>query len=166
VTDRRDLFAAVWFTDYAGIGYIFDGRDWSVFPLFKSKTEAEKIWMEFIEPLSEKNLRMRFIELNGEYKFILYPFPLSSQVPNFGFYRSLASSETYRVFKSRFKGEALFRFGVLDEGNPTMMRRAKLVTDIKFIKSSEVKKDSMEWIAEEVQRKARKQNERDRGLIV
>ena len=171
MTDKRDLYTAVWFTEYAGIGYVYDGKEWSIFPLFRSESEAEKVWMEFIEPLNEKNLRMRFIERNGEYEFMLYPFPLSAQEPNFAFYRTLASSENYRVFKQRCKGQALFGFGVLKgEENPTIFSRTKLVTDIKFMKSSEVKKGSLEWIAEEVQRKARedarKEKERDRGLVV
>ena len=151
-----EYFTAIWFTEFLGIGYLRNERGWHVFPMFTNPSEAEKIWEEQIEPLNEKNLKMRFVELNGKYKFILYPFPISKEKPNFGFYRSVSSSESYSVFKKNFNGKVHFTFGILGDGStPTIHCKSKLVTDVQFMKSSEVKQNSIEWIAEEVQRRLR-----------
>jgi len=156
-----DYFTAIWYTDYIGIGYIWDNKGWNVFPIFTNSLNAKKLWDEQIEPLDEKRFRMRFIELNGEYKFILYLFPFSKAKPNFGFYRSMASSESYSMFKQNFDGKAHFRFGIFGTAKePIVYHKSKLVTDIKFMKSSEVVENSIEWIAEEVQRRLRAKNKK------
>jgi len=96
---------------------------------------------------------MRFIELNGDYEFTLYPYPFSKERPNFGFYRHLDTSETYIVFKQKFKGKAFFRFGTFGTGpEPVISSKSKLVTDIKFMKSNEVVRNSPEWLARESQK--------------
>lgn len=149
-------FTAVWYTDYVGIGYIRNNEGWHVFPIFSNSSEAKRIWDKQIEPLDERNLRMRFVEYNAEYKFILYSFPFSKEKTNFGFYRSLGSSDTYSVFKKNFNGQAYFTFGIfVGDSTPTIYHKSKLVTDIKFMKSNEVKENSIEWIAEEVQKRMR-----------
>jgi hypothetical protein len=164
--DKKDLYMNVWYAEFAGVGYVFDGKEWCVFPLFKNESDAKKIWKEQMEPLNEKNLKMRFIELDGEYEFLLYPHPFSQQKVNFGFYRHLDSSDNYRVFKQKCKGRALFRFGVLEGQNPSMLHETKLVTDVKFMEKSQVRKDSIEWMAEDVQRQAKKKERQDRGGVV
>ncbi len=155
-------FSAIWFADFLGVGYILDDRGWSVFPIFPNISDAQKIWTEELESLDEKSLRMRFIEYGREYKFILYPSPLSKQGTNFCFYRSLALSHNYRMFKEKSKGKVLFRFGILEkklepikDSKPIFFNKSKMVTDIKFMKSEDVTKNSIEWVAEEVQRRMR-----------
>jgi hypothetical protein len=151
-----NYFTTLWYTDFLGIGYILDNNGWSVFPIFSNLMNAQKLWTEHIEPLDEKSLKMRFIEYNGDYKFILYPFPFTKGKTNFGFYRSLESSKNYSVFKQKFNGEVLFRFGMLGkDSEPIYYPKSKLVTDVKFMKNSEVVENSIEWIAEEVQRRMR-----------
>jgi hypothetical protein len=154
---ESEYFGAIWYTEFLGIGYIqLPKVGWHVFPIFTNTSDAEKIWIEQIEPLDEKSLKMRFVEYGSEYKFILYPFPWSKEKTNFCFYRSLGSSETYNVFKKNFDGRVYFTFGKFGNSQyPILLRNSKLVTDIRFMKSSEVKPNSIEWIAEDVQRRMR-----------
>lgn len=153
----KDKFIVVWYAEYMGIGYLLDDEGWHVFPLFRNSSDAKKIWDEYIEQLDEKNLRMRFIELDGEYEFILYAHPFFKEKPNFGFFRHLDSSEYYKTFKQKSQGKAFFRFGVFRTGEePIIFQKSKLVTDIKFMKSHEVAKNSIEWTARESQRRAKK----------
>jgi len=147
-----DYFSVIWYADYLGIGYVCDKKGWSVFSIFSSRSNAEMIWNDQIEPLDETTLKMRFIECGNEYEFILYAYPFQREKANFGFYRSLSSSETYNVFKRNFSGEAFLTFGTIGDGlKPDILNKAKLVSDVKFVKSIDVKENSIEWIAEVAQ---------------
>jgi len=154
--DDKKLSAVVWYTQYLGVGYLFDERNWHVFLLFDNGEGAGKVWNEQVTPLDEKSLRMRFVELNEDYEFILYSEPLSPNKVNWAFYRHLDSSEYYKRFKEGCKGKALFRFGLYREGSdPILFKAFKLVTDIKFLKPSEVSRDTPEHIAREVYKRIR-----------
>ena len=95
----------IWFTDYLGVAYAGDPNGWLVFPIFSSPAKAEALWNEKIEPMNEQSLRMRFIEYGDKYRFIMYSEPLRADKINFAFYRSMGSSETYKIFKANFSGK-------------------------------------------------------------
>jgi len=146
----------LWFTDYLGIGYLHNTKGWFVFPVFTSLSNAHRIWRKQMQNTNEHALKMRFIEDGSEYRFILYPHPLQREEVNFGFYRRLSSSETYSVFKQNFSGNAFFTFAALGNGpTPEFLNESKLVSDIKFMKNTEVKKNSVEWLAEQIQSQIR-----------
>jgi hypothetical protein len=156
MTDNGEI-AVTWFAHYLGLGYLLDRRGWHIFPIFKEASEARQVWDECVDPLDETGLRMRFVELDGEYEFILYSEPFSKEKPNFGFYRRFDISQNYGVFKQRCTGTAFFRFGVLRAGqSPLVFKKFKVVTNIKFMKREEIAKGSPEWWAREAQRLARK----------
>jgi hypothetical protein len=151
----KEYFAAVWYAEFIGIGYLLNQKGWHVMPVFTNSKQAEEIWEKEIEPIDAKTLKMRFIEYeNGEYRFMMYPSPYLPGKSNFSFYRGLAFSDSYRVFKNNFDGKTLFTFGILGD-SPMTYRKSKLVTDVKFMKNSEVAENSPEWIAEEIQRRLR-----------
>jgi len=77
------------YTDYFGIGYALAKKGWTVFPIFTNPSNAKMLWNDQIESLDDQTLKMRFIEYENEYKFILYPFPFQKDRVNFGFYRSI-----------------------------------------------------------------------------
>jgi hypothetical protein len=152
---KKEYLATVWYTGSIGIAYLLNKEGWKVFPVFTNSVDAQEIWEKEIDPIDEKTLKMRFIEdENGEYKFILYPFPSPPGKLSFGFYKSMRSSTFYSRFKKKFDGKAYFTFGIARD-SPTTYVKSKLVTDIKFMKKSEVLKNSPEWFAEEYQRHAR-----------
>lgn len=154
--DKKELFSIVWYAEYLGVGYLFDTHQWHVFLLFDNGEKAREVWNKQVAPLDEKSLRVRFVELNEDYEFILYSEPLSSKKVNWAFYRHLTSSEYYKQFKKGCKGKAMFRFGLYREGSePTLLKAYKLITNIKFLEPSEVSRDTPEYIAREVYKRIR-----------
>ena len=151
--NKKKPHVVVWYTEYLGVGYLYDGHDWSVFLLFEKSSDAGKVWNNEVKPLDEKSLKMRFVELNEDYEFILYSEPFSTERPNWAFYRHLDTSETYKIFKQRCGGQAYFRFGIKKGQKVTLFKASKLVTDIKFLKPNQIARNTPEWIAREVQRK-------------
>ncbi len=150
----NDYYNLVWFTDYFGIGYSIDKKGWSVFPIFSNPLSAKMIWNDQIESVDEQTLKMRFIEYENEYKFILFPFPFEKDRVNFGFYRSISSLKTYKVFKRNLPIKAFFTFGTFGDGfKPNILNKSKVVSDIQFFKKADVKENSIEWIAEKSQEK-------------
>ena len=153
-----DYSNIIWYTDYFGIGYALDKKGWSVFPIFTNPSSAKMLWNDQIESLDEQTLKMRFIEYENQYKFILYPFPFQKERVNFGFYRSISSLKTYKIFKRNFPSKAFFTFGTIGDGSkPDIFNKAKLVSDIQFFKKADVKENSIEWIAEKCQEMRRRQ---------
>lgn len=150
----NDYVSLIWFTDYLGVGYAYDKNDWLVFPIFSSPSKAKKVWNSQIEHLEEKKLRMRFIEYGNKYKFVFYPYPFKKDKLNFGFYRSISSSGTYNKFKRSFFGKVSFTFATIGDGiKPSIFSKTKLVSDIKFMKNTDVLENSIEWFAENSQQK-------------
>jgi hypothetical protein len=146
-----------WYAEFLGIGYVHDRIGWNVAVIFDKPSEANQVWKEQIEPLNENSIRLSFLEDESGYKFIFYSLPLL-QLPksNFGLYRSLDISKHYLKFQEECGGKAFLRFAVLGtEPMPVLMEGSKLVTEIKFMKRKDVARNSPEWIAEEVQKRAR-----------
>lgn len=148
---KKNVFVCTWFVNFLGVGYLLDNMGWHVFPIFSNPSDHKKIWDEQIEPINENDLRLRFIEDAGEYRFLLYahPFPSPKKEYSFGLYRGhMDISKIYLKFKKESKGMAFFRFALLGTTeNPTISERSKLITDIKFMKIDEIVKNSPEWMA-------------------
>ncbi|HUK85171.1 MAG TPA: hypothetical protein VLU95_04845 [Candidatus Acidoferrum sp.] len=142
----------IWYTDYLGVGYLYVNKGWQVFPLFNNPANAKKLWKNEIEPIEEETLKKRFIEHGNEYKFVLYPFPFQKNKLNFGFYRSLNSSGAYNKFKRSFFGKVSFAFATIGDGiKPYIFNKTKQVSDVKFMKNTDLVKNSVEWFAEKSQ---------------
>jgi hypothetical protein len=68
---------------------------------------------------------------------------------------------SYNIFKRNFSGRTFFTFGTVGDGSkPAIFNKTKLVSDVKFMKNTEVKKNSIEWIAEKSQA-ARRRNKNE-----
>jgi len=154
MTELNDNSFFVIYTEYLGLGYICQKGVWNVFPVFSDYFEAQEIWNDQFEPIEASNFKMRFIEYQNNYEFILYTEPVSQTKANFVFYRTLNISENYRAFKSGFKGQAVFRFGILDsESQPNYLSKFKVVSDIKFLNQENLQENTVEWRIEELQRR-------------
>jgi hypothetical protein len=151
-----DYLKLVWYTDYLEVGYAYEKKGWQVFPVFSSPSNAKKIWNNQVEPLEDQTLKMRFIEHGNEYKFICYPFPFQKDKLNFGFYRSINSSGAYNKFRRSFFGKVSFAFATIGDGiKPNIFNKTKQVSDVKFMKNTDVMENSIEWIAEKSQQSER-----------
>ncbi len=156
MADLNGKFGVITFTEYLGLGYIFDKRVWNVFPVFGDYFEAQKLWNNLVEPVEERSLKMRFIEHQDGYKFMLFTEPFSQKDATFAFYRRLNISGNYRAFKSGFKDQVVFRFGILDsESRPNYLSKSKVVTNVKFLNQESLQENSIEWLIEESQRRMR-----------
>lgn len=69
-----------------------------------------------------------------------------------------ASAHLKRIIslKLTFQVMSTSLLAYLENGaHPEYLTESKLVTDVKFLKDTEVEKNSVEWLAEETQRQAR-----------
>lgn len=153
---EEDRFAFWTYGDFLGIMYLRDQKGWHIGIIFNNPTEGKKVWEKELESLNEKSLTMSFMDDASEYKFLLYSLPLMPLPKyNFSLYRSFDISNTYQKFKKESDGKAFLQFAIMgNSGIPTLTEKSKLITNIKFIKLSEVSHNSPEWIALEAQKLA------------
>jgi hypothetical protein len=140
--------AIQWFDDFLGVGYRFYDLRMNVFPIFSDKKQAIKIWEDVIKWWADPSIKMRFVEVDDDYWFVMggdSPFPESNK----SFFKVLKKSEHYERFKKGHDGEAYLRMGIYrekDESSPVaLFKKKKLVTDIKFLQESNVKDDALAW---------------------
>ena len=100
-----------WFDDFLGIAYRYYDLRMNVVPLFNDRKEANSIWHDVIHPWVDPSIKIRFLEIDDKYWFILGS---DSQKPstNLSFFKELPKSENYERFKNGHAGEAYLRLGV------------------------------------------------------
>ncbi len=100
-----------WFDDFVGIAYRYFDLRMNVAPLFEERSPAAKLWYETIHWWPDYAIKLRFVEEDDMYWFILGS---DSQKPdsNLSFYKLLDRSESYERFKRGYGGEAYLRLGV------------------------------------------------------
>ncbi len=140
-----------WFKDFAGVGYRYHDVHMNVFPLFNDKMFAFKLWKKSIEWWPDDGIRLRFVEQDNDYWFILYGGSDYKQ-DNTGFVRRMPLSENYERFKVGFEKKAILRFGIYKDSTKKdtkydleVLKKSKSVYDITFVKYSELSPDSIEW---------------------
>ncbi len=137
-----------WVQDFLGVGYRYYDLRMNVFPLFPDKKQANKVWQDVINWWPDPSIKIRFVEIGDDYWFMLSgdsPFPEKNR----SFFKLLKKSEHYERFKKGHEGEAYLRFGVYRQKDKffhvELLKKKKLVTDIKFLQESEVKDDALAW---------------------
>ena len=146
-----------WFNDFIGVGYRYYDIYMNVFPIFKDKMYAFKLWKKTIEWWPDDQIKLRFIEGDGNYWFILYGGS-EYKNDNTGFVKNVPISKNYHRFKKGCENKATIRFGVYKEniGNKKdndenekfgleLLKKSKSVYDIKFLQYSHLAFDSLEW---------------------
>lgn len=134
------------------MGYRYHDVYMNVFPLFEDKMFAFKLWKKTAEWWPDDEIRMRFIEQDDSYWFILYA---ASQYKgdNTGFVKKVQISENYQRFKAGYEKKVILRFGIY-KANPKkkeggkydleILKKTKSVYDIKFIPFSQLEPHSLE----------------------
>ena len=94
-----------------GVAYRYYDLRMNVVPLFADRKEASTIWHDIIHWWLDPSIKIRFVEIDDEYWFIIGS---DSQRPesNFSFFKILPKSENYERFKKGHGGEAYLRLGV------------------------------------------------------
>jgi hypothetical protein len=142
-----------------GVGYRYHDVYMNVFPLFPDKMEAHRLWKKTIDWWPDVDIRMSFVEEGDDYWFILYGGSKYSG-DNTCFVKKMPVSENYKRFKAGYEKKAMLRFGVYKENtNPKkkepdgsmkkfeleVLKKAKSVYTISFLKVSELEPGSVEW---------------------
>ena len=100
-----------WFDDFLGVAYRFYDLRMNVVPLFSERKDAANIWNETVNWWSDHSIKIRFVEINDDYWFVMGS---DSQRPesNRSFFKVLSKSEHFERFKKGHDGEAYLRLGV------------------------------------------------------
>jgi hypothetical protein len=137
-----------WVDDFLGVGYRYYDLRMNVLPLFPDKKQAIKIWQDVINWWADPSIKIRFVEVGDDYWFVMggdSPFPDSNKY----FFKLLKKSEHYERFKKGHEGEAFLRLGIYKQKDKffhiELLKKKKIVTDIKFLQENDVKKDSLAW---------------------
>ena len=141
----------VWVKDFVGVGYRYHDVYMNVFPLFQDKMAAFKLWKKTIDWWPDDKIKLRFIEDEESYWFILYGGS-DYKKDNTGFVKKVQISENYERFKAGFEKKATLRFGIYKENarddkkfDLEILKKSKSVYDIAFLKYSDLGEDSIEW---------------------
>lgn len=143
----------LWFNNIIGVGYRYHDIYMNVLPLFKDKRYAFKLWKKTIEWWPDDEIKLRFVEYNDKYWFILY-VSSNNKGENIGFVKDFHRSENYNRFKSGYEKQVVLRFaiykenknkGIADNGfSLELLKRSKSVYDIKFLQYFDLASDSIE----------------------
>ncbi len=141
----------VWVKDFVGVGYRYHDVYMNVFPLFQDKMAAFKLWKKTIEWWPDDKIKLRFVEQDDSYWFILYGGS-DYKNDNTGFVKKVQFSENYERFKAGYEKKAILRFGIYKENakgdkkyDLEVLKKSKSVYDIAFLKYSDLAPDSIEW---------------------
>jgi hypothetical protein len=141
-----------WFKDFLGVGYRYHDVYMNVFPLFEDKMSAFKLWKKTIEWWPDDAIKLRFVEQDDSYWFILYGGSVYSN-DNSGFVKKVPVSENYERFRVGYEKKVILRFGIYKESvkkkdgskyELEVLKKSKSVYDIAFLKYDELAPDSIE----------------------
>jgi hypothetical protein len=141
-----------WFKDFLGVGYRYHDVFMNVFPLFDDKMFAFKLWKKTIEWWPDDAIKLRFVEQDDSYWFILYGGSVYSN-DNSGFVKKVPVSENYERFRVGYEKKVILRFGIYKESvkkkdgikyDLEVLKKSKSVYDIAFLKYDELAPDSIE----------------------
>jgi hypothetical protein len=143
----------LWFSNIVGVGYRYHDVYMNVLPLFKDKRYAFKLWKKTIEWWPDDEIKLRFVESNDRYWFILY-VGSNNKGENIGFVKDFLISENYNRFKRGYEKQVVLRFAIYKENKNKeiiqnafsleLLKRSKTVYDIKFLQYFDLPSDSSE----------------------
>jgi len=133
-----------WFDDFLGLGYhMYDVRP-TIFLIFNGRKKIANTWNKIMKYFPDDEIRIRFIEKDAEYEFVLY---CQSRIlsTTWVFLKSLKVSEYYKQFKEDYEGAANLKLALYIPKKDTyeleIFKHQKRITDIKFPIESEIEQD-------------------------
>src|SRR5919205_1764771 len=103
-----------WFKGFLGVGYRYHDVYMNVLLLFDNKKYAFNLWKKTIEWWADDEIKLRFVEDDKSYWFILYGGS-EYKDDNTGFVKNVPISENYQRFKEGCENKATIRFGIYKE---------------------------------------------------
>jgi hypothetical protein len=133
-----------WFDDFLGVGYHFYSVRPNILLIFDQKTKILKIWKEVIKYWPDDEIKVRFVETDDSFEFVLY---CESRIllTTWVFLKALKRSEHYQRFKDDYDGAAILGLALHKPKGDTyeleIYKYKKRITDLKFLKESETEQD-------------------------
>ncbi len=133
-----------WFDDFLGLGYhLYDVRP-TVYLIFDGRRKIVNTWNKILKYFPDDEMKMRFIEKDSTYDFILY-CQSRMLLTTWVFLKSLKISENYKKFKQDYEGVSLFKLAlyVPKKGKHQLeiFRYEKRISDVRFLTESEAEQD-------------------------
>ena len=152
-SDEINQQPIAWFDNISGVGYRYHDVYMNVLPLFKDKRYAFKLWKKTIEWWPDDEIKLRFVEYNDKYWFILYGGS-KYKGEKFGLVKDFLISENYKRFKRGYEKQVILRFAVYKENKNKetadnkfsleLLKRSKSIFDIKFLQYFDLPSNSVE----------------------
>jgi hypothetical protein len=135
------------YTDFLGVGYRYWDVHTHVLIIFNKRKELLKLWNRVVKWWPDDEIKMRFIEDGDGYEFVLYG---QSRIleDKWVLMKDLQMSGYYKKFKDEFDGSAYLGLALYkpEEDNTyelEVFNYRKKVTDIQFLKETEVDQDNI-----------------------
>jgi hypothetical protein len=142
VTDK----SVRWFDAFMGVGYEFYEVRTKVILIFNKRKTLSDAWNKIIKWWPDHEIKMRFVETNHSYEFILYADSVALD-NRWVFLKALKVSENYKVFKNDYEGAAFLRLALYipkgDSYELEIFDYTKRVTDVMFLEDALRDKDHM-----------------------
>lgn len=130
-----------WFGDFMGVGYHFHDVHTKLLLIMDKKNNLLGAWKKVIKWWPDDEIRMRLVEDDSSYDFVLYGESRILQT-KWGFVKSLQASAHYQRFRDEFDGVAYLGMALYipkaDSYELEIFKYSKRVTDVKFLKKDEV----------------------------
>ncbi|MDE1863302.1 MAG: hypothetical protein KGI33_10360 [Thaumarchaeota archaeon] len=136
-----------WFDDFLGLGYhLYDVRP-VIFLLLDERRKLAGTWNKVLKYLPDDEIKMRFVETDEKYGFVLYCQSRILQ-STWVFFKSLNTSVHYRQFKDDYDGAAILKLALLikkKDGSTELeiFKHQKRITDVKFMTEPEAVNDAI-----------------------
>lgn len=139
------------FTEVIGVGYDYHDVRMNVLPLFEDKKYATELWKSTFETLEGNQIRIRFVEHETNYWLIVYA---NDSRRNIDLVKNVPMSDNYLKFKDGFVDKVILRFAIYKNADIRgtsnkkyhfeVLRKSKVVENIRFLQYSELSEDSIE----------------------
>jgi hypothetical protein len=135
-----------WFDAFMGVGYEFLEVRAKVILIFDKRKTLFDAWKKVIKWWPDHEIKMRFVETNCSYEFILYADSVALDL-RWVFLKALKVSENYKAFKNDYQGAASLRLALYrakgDSYELEIFDYTKRVTDVMFLDDALREKDNM-----------------------
>jgi hypothetical protein len=136
----------IWFDAFLGVGYEFYEVRSKVILIFDKKKTLFDAWNKIIKWWPDNEIKMRFVETNHSYDFILYG-DSSALEARWVFLKALKLSQHYKTFRDDYEGAAILRLAVYrpkrDSYELELFDYSKRVTDVMFLEEALRETDSI-----------------------
>ena len=135
-----------WFDAFMGVGYEFYEVRTKVILIFERKKTLLNAWSKLIKWWPDDEIKMRFVETNHSYEFILYGDSVVLE-NRWVFLKALKVSEHYKTFRDDYEGAAYLRMAIYrpkgDSYELEIFDYKKRVTDVMFLEEPLRETDSI-----------------------